>query len=31
MDILMILRFTQTQVGDIIDIKVYTDPGWIYY
>ena len=28
MEILLVLRLTQTKVGDIIDIKVYTDPGW---
>ena len=28
MEMLLILRFTQTQDGDIIDIKAYIDPGW---
>ena len=31
MEVLLILRFTQTQDGVIIDIKVNTDPGWINY
>ena len=31
MKLLLILRLTQTQDEVIINIKVYTDPGWRYY